>query len=98
VKSRRERVLVAGVLLAGLGWVFWPFLVTPARMEGFCGALPAGATLVQVQALATERGYRLSPLADGRAIVHEPRSFGRFTCELRFGPTGLASATYAFND
>lgn len=57
-----------------------------------------GASLAQVQAQAAQRGYGVSSLIDGRAFVHEPRSFGRFICDVQFGSNGLVSSVYKFND
>ena len=67
-------------------------------MERFCETLAVGSSPAQVRSQAEERGYRVSSLLEGRAIVHEPRSFGRFTCNLQFGPDGLVSSGYAFSD
>ena len=100
--SRRKRIgMVLGLLLlAGLGWLFWPFVAGPGQMQAFCGALAAGTPLeqVQVQVQAAQHGYRMSPLQDGRAFVHDPGAFGRFTCTLQFGTAGLVSSFYALND
>lgn len=67
-------------------------------MQSFCSSLAVGASVAQVQAQAAQHGYRVSSLIEGRAFVHEPRSFGRFTCDLRFGSNGLVSSVYSFND
>jgi len=97
--ARRKRILALGLLLlAGMGWVIWPFIVGPRQMQDFCGSLTAESSVEQVQAQAAQHGYRVSSLRDGRAIVHESRSFGRFTCDLQFGADGLVSSTYSFND
>lgn len=86
------------LVLAGLGWVVWPFMASPGQMQGFCGSLAVGASVAQVQAQAAQQGYRVSALVEGRAFVHEPRSFGRFTCDVQFGPNGLVSSDYSFHD
>ena len=98
--SRRKRiVMILGVLLlAGLGWLFWPFVAGPGQMQEFCGSLAAGTPLEQVQVEAAQHGYRMSPLQEGRAYVHDPGAFGRFTCTLQFGTAGLVSSVYALND
>lgn len=100
ISFRRKRIsVVLGLLLlAGLGWVVWPFIASPGQMQSFCSSLAVGTSVAQVQAQAAQQGYRVSSLAEGRAFVHEPRSFGRFTCDLRFGPNGLVSSVYSFND
>lgn len=95
---RKGFMAVIGVLLVGLGWTFYPFVTSPDQMERFCKSLAVGSSLGHVRAQAEERGYRATSLLEGRAIVHEPRSFGRFTCNLQFGPDGLVSSAYAFND
>lgn len=100
VLSRRKRIIVVfGVaLIAVLGWFFWPFVAGPGQMESFCSSLEAGTSITQVQAQATQHGYRVSSLVDGRAFVHDSASFGRFTCNLEFGSEGLVSSRYSFND
>ncbi len=100
IPPRRKRIgVVLGLLLlAGLGWVVWPFIAGPGQMQSFCSSLAAGTSVAQAQAQAAQHGYRVSSLIEGRAFVHEPRSFGRFTCDLRFGPNGLVSSVYSFND
>lgn len=100
ISSRRKRIGVAlGVLLlAGLGWFFWPFVAGPGQMQSFCSSLAVGTSLAQVQTQAAQHGYRVSSLIEGRAFVHDPASFGRFTCNLEFGSDGLVSSVYSFND
>lgn len=100
MSPRRKRIgVVLGLLLlAGLGWVVWPFIVGPGQMQGFCNSLAVSSSVTQVQAQAAQQGYRVSALIDGRAFVHDPRSFGRFTCDVQFGPNGLVSAVYLLND
>jgi hypothetical protein len=100
ISSRRKRIGVAlGVLLlAVLGWFFWPFIAGPGQMQSFCSSLPVGSSLTQVQAQAAQHSYRISSLIEGRAFVHDSASFGRFTCNLEFGSDGLVSSVYSFND
>lgn len=100
MKTVRKRIgVVLGLLLlTGLGWVVWPFIASPSQMESFCNSLAMGTSIEQVQVQAAQHGYRVSSLIEGRAFVHESRSFGRFTCDLQFGPDGLASSVYLFND
>lgn len=100
MKTTRKRIgVVLGVLLlAGIGWVVWPFIVGPGQMQSFCGSLTSGSSVAQIQAQAAQQGYRVSSPVEGRAFVHESRSFGRFTCDLQFGPDGLVSSVYSFND
>ncbi len=100
ISPRRQRLAVGFglLLLAGLGWVAWPFIVGPGRKQGFCSSLTVGTSLAQLQAQAEQEGYRVSAPIEGRRFVHEPRSFGRFTCTVQFGPDGLESAVYSLND
>jgi hypothetical protein len=95
---RKRFNAVAGLfLLAGIGYMFWPFVVGRSQMQNFCTTLPIGASVSQVQAMVTARGYKVSSLIDGEAFVHDPRSMGSFNCVLHFGSKGLASAPYADN-
>jgi len=99
IPPRRKCIgVVVGLLLAGIGWIVWPFIVGPGQMQSFCGSLAVGTSVAQVQAQAAQHGYRVSSPVEGRAFVHESRSFGRFTCDLQFGPDGLVSSAYSFND
>jgi hypothetical protein len=100
VLSRRKRIVVVFgvVLIAGLGWFFWPFVAGPGQMESFCSSLEAGTSIAQVKAQAAQHGYRVSSLVEDRAFVHDSGSFGRFTCHLEFGSDGLVSSVYSFND
>lgn len=100
MSPRRKRIgVVFGLLLlAGLGWIIWPFMASPGQMRSFCSSLAAGNSVEQVQAQAAQHGYRVSSLIEGRAFIHEPRSFGRFTCDLQFGSDGLVSSVYLLND
>jgi hypothetical protein len=95
----RKRLNAMGglLLLAGLGYAVWPFIFGRTEMQNFCAVLPVGTSLSQVQALAAAKGYRVSSLIDGEAFVHDPRSMGRFNCELHLGSTGLVSSPYADN-
>jgi hypothetical protein len=100
ISSRRKRIgVVFGILLlAGLGWFYWPFAAGPGQMQSFCSSLAAGASVAQVQEQAAQHGYRVSSLVDNRAFVHDSGSFGRFICNLEFGSEGLVSSVYSFND
>lgn len=95
---KRVGVVLGLLLLAGLGWLAWPFIASPSQMEGFCSSLAMGASIEQVKTQAAQHGYRVSSLIEGRAFVHEPSSFGRFTCDVKFGPDGLVSSIYSYND
>lgn len=100
MKTTRKRIgaVLGLLLLAGIGWVVWPFIVGPGQMQDFCSSLTAGSSVAQIRAQAAQHGYRVSSPVEGRAFVHESRSFGRFTCDLKFGSDGLESAAYSFND
>ena len=100
ISSRRKRIgAVLGVLLlAGLGLFFWPFIAGPGQMQNFCSSLAVGASVAQVRAQSAQHGYRVSSPIEGQVFVHDPKSYGRFTCNVEFGPDGLVSAIYSFND
>jgi hypothetical protein len=100
LSSRRKRVntILGLLLLSGLIYLFWPFVVGRGQMQAFCASLLPGATLAQVQGKASAHDYRVSSLIEGQAFVHDPRSMGRFNCVLHFAQNGLASSPYADND
>lgn len=93
----RRRIVGIGLLL-GLAYLVWPFIGGGRQMQAFCRALPPNAPVAAVRQAASEHGYRLTLLQDGNGIVHDSRSFGRFTCQLQFSAGKLASARYSFND
>ncbi|TAL24233.1 MAG: hypothetical protein EPN94_07745 [Nitrospirae bacterium] len=97
-RFKRISVVLGLLLLSGFGWVVWPFIAGPGQMQSFCSSLAVGTSIEQVQAQAAQYGYRVSSLIEGRAFVHDSKSFGRFTCNLQFGSDGLVSSVYFFND
>lgn len=96
---RKYLALIFGAALAtALGAVLWPFITGPGEMQEYCASLGAGTSPVAIREQATQRGYRMSALREGSAFVYDSAAFGRFTCSLNFGPQGLVSAAYSFND
>ena len=68
-------------------------------MKSFCTSLSNGLSIAQVESLAAQNGYRLSRLSkEQRAFVHEPRSMGRFICDVEFREERLVSAKYVLKD
>lgn len=95
----RTRKYVAGIgLLLGLAYVIWPLLVGGKQMQDFCQSHALHATQVDVRQAVGQHGYRLTLLQDGNGIIHDSRSFGRFTCQVQFTDGRLAAARYIFND
>ena len=86
-------IILGGMLLAGvlLGWS--PFIAARWQMHRFCGDLAPGTAAAAITARVEAAGYESVTLADGTVRVHDPRSLGRFSCDLRFDDKGLASAT-----
>lgn len=85
--TRRHWIYAAiGIaLLLGNFYAFWPFVEAGREMDRFCDALPAGATLAQVRALAAGQGYQVDADPGGRVVIEDPRSMGRRSCTLQFG-------------
>lgn len=91
--SRKYNMIVLGtVMFAGTLFAWSPFLLARWQMHRFCSGLSVGSTQAAIQTQAEERDYELLLLADGRLRVHDPRSSGRFVCDLKFGPQGLVAA------
>jgi hypothetical protein len=93
--SKTRKMNIAGLavlLLSGTLVSFYPFYAATREMRAFCAALPTGASYAQVQARAAEAGYAITPLADGRATIEDPPSYGRRACEVAFGPQGLVAS------
>lgn len=91
---------VGGLLLAGVVYfAIWPFVTGGGDMRAWCEAQGPGATLAEVQDSVRLQGYRITgPDKDGRALIHDPRSFGRFLCVAQFDRERLVSARYQGND
>jgi hypothetical protein len=91
--SRKMNIVgLAILLLVGTLISWWPLLSSRWQMHRFCAGVPAGTSPERVRALAMEQGYDVSTLADGRTRFEHPRSLGRATCDVQFGPQGLVSA------
>ena len=99
-KRNRVWLILGAALLAGVLYVaLWPFLVGGGNMQSFCESLTKDTPLGQVNSTAKQNGYRMAlPDKDGRALIHEPRSFGRYICEVQFSEERLISARYQYND
>ena len=85
----RKKVIFSLLGAALLGALFyfglWPFIVGGSRMESFCRSLSNGFSVSEVGNLAAKKGFRMNYLPrEQRALVHEPRSMGRFICVLEF--------------
>ena len=85
--KRKTIRYILGVAI--LGGVFhlgaWPFVIGGRNMQAFCDRLIADVPLSRVRELAVQNGYRMTePGKEGRALIHDSRSFGRFICEVQF--------------
>jgi hypothetical protein len=103
VYMSRRKIIFSFLGIALLGAFFyiglWPFIVGGSRMETFCSSLSNGSSVTEVASLTAQKGYRLGRLSkEQRALVHEPRSMGRFICVLEFREERLVSAKYVLND
>ena len=100
--SRRKVIFsFLGIALLGAFFYFglWPFIVGGSRMESFCSSLPNGLSVSEIASLTAKKGYRMGHLSkEQRALVHEPRSMGRFLCVLDFREERLVSTKYVLND
>ena len=92
-------VVGALVLAAVLYVAVWPFVIGGSNMRAFCQSLKKDTLLTQVRGIAEQNRYRMtSPDKEGRAFIHESRSFGRFICEVQFKEERLVAARYQQND
>lgn len=91
---------IGGLLLAGVVYfAVWPFIAGGREMRAWCESQGPGATLNEVRNSVLRQGYRItSPDKDGHALIHDPRSFGRFLCAAQFAGERLVSARYQSND
>ncbi len=99
---KRKNLLLAfgALLLAGIFYfAVWPFITGGREMQAHCEVQGPGATLAEVRDSVRRQGHRMSgPDKDGRALIHDPRSFGRFLCAAQFAGERLVSARYQGND
>jgi hypothetical protein len=84
------------VMLVVLIFAFVPGILGKKEMKGFCEALAVGSSVPTVKSQALARNYEFTALANDQAVVEDEGNFGPQRCELRFGASGLASATYFF--
>lgn len=91
---------IGGLLLAGVVYfAVWPFITGGRDMRAWCEAQRPGAMLAEMQDSVRRQGYRITgPDKAGRALIHDPRSFGRFLCAAQFAGERLVSARYQGND
>jgi hypothetical protein len=82
------------VMLVVVIVAFVPGIAGKREMKGFCEALVVGSSVPTVKSQALARNYEFTPMADDQAVVEDEGYFGPQRCELRFGASGLASATY----
>jgi hypothetical protein len=98
IRRKRINTVLGLLLLGGLVYMFWPFVVGRGQMQTFCASLPNGASLAQVNELVSARGYHIVVGSDGMGLVHDTRSFGRFLCQTHFQNEKLVRANYLNND
>lgn len=79
-------------LLAGVLAAFSPLFFASQRMQGFCSALPPGASVDDVVARAAAHGYVVSSLDGGQAVVYDAATNIGRTCDLRFSGNRLVAA------
>jgi hypothetical protein len=85
-------------LLAGVTFAFLPYVLASKRMQKFCRELTVGVSMADIEARAQAEGYEVSSRAEGRAILHDPESFGRLICDVRHDASGLLSAAFSDGD
>lgn len=99
VKPRRLLNVIGGFLLLGfIGYTVWPFLAGPGQMSNFCQSLVIGSSLDEIQAQVAKNGYRLRIDEKGAGPIFDPRSMGRFICQVEFIQGRLTTARYLHND
>jgi hypothetical protein len=92
-QSRKWNMIgLAALMLAGTALAWGPIALARWQMHRFCKALVPGTSAARVAATANERGYEITPLADGGMQLEDPRTLGRGKCDVHFGAGGLLSA------
>jgi hypothetical protein len=97
---RKVVFIILGLIIPGVFFYYgWALIVGGSRMESFCRSLTNGLSFKEVEKLAIPKGYRMMRLSkEQKALIHEPRSMGRFLCDLEFRDDKLISAKYFHND
>ena len=91
-------VLLGVLLLAALVYWLYPFLAGGRNMQAFCQKLQVNQSRQDVERAVDVGGLRLTLGKDRNGVVHDPRAFGRFICEVKFEGDHLVSAQYFLND
>jgi hypothetical protein len=97
-ERRKMNTIFGLLLLAGLAYWLYPFVMGQGKMQAFCSSLPVGTPRQSIETAVADEGLRLTTGKDDSGFVHDPRAFGRFICEVRFANGRLASAEYFLND
>jgi hypothetical protein len=97
-ERKKMNTILGLLLLAGLVYWLYPFVMGSRNMQAFCSGLSVGTPQQIVETSIADEGFRLTTIKDRPAFVHDPRAFGRFVCEVRFADGRLTSARYFLND
>lgn len=100
-RSLRHRLgqVIGGAMLLGLAWFFiYSFVWVPQQMRRFCEQIPLNTSPSEVLAAVKSHGLDATELGAGTTLVTDESSFGRFSCRVQYGKTGVESARYLLND
>ena len=67
-------------------------------MQEFCGGLKPGLTKEALEATLHTKGLKLAMSDPNRGVIHEPKSYGRFLCEISLENNQISAAKYRGND
>lgn len=93
---RRLNILFGLMLGVFLLCIFAPFLFAPVELWWFCRSIPMGISEEQIQAAATDAGFRMSPIQGDVAHIYDFASLGRFSCVLRVNNHTITDTVFEF--
>jgi hypothetical protein len=89
--------IVGLLLLGGLSYVVYPFVVGGTQMQSFCEAIQVGELEEKVLARVDNRGYTRRELEKGRLLIIDSGAMGRFICDISISDGKIVEATYVHN-
>ena len=85
-------------LLLLVGYCTYELATAESRAGALCAQVVPGMTAGQLDAFARQNGVRIAQADPSRAIFAVPRSFGRWTCDIRMEAGVVRSASVNFFD
>ena len=96
---RKKLNIAVGLLFLGaICYVLWPLVSRPLESIAFCLTHEEGVDFPEMRRFFSDKGFRVSPLADSGAHVYRRLLMGARLFALRIKAGVLASASFALSD